>query len=57
MVPHLVRAWSTYNAIRIRSFDYTHTTNTYVTGDGLVEEEQNPRKFLVINKSLIINIT
>ena len=40
MVPHLVRACSAYQDIRIHSFHHTHTTNAWITGDGLVEWEE-----------------
>ena len=47
MVPHLVRAQSTYN-IRIQSFHHrrmhTHTTNTCITGDGSVKHQYAEEK-------------
>ena len=47
MVPHLVRAQSTYN-IRIQSFHHrrmhTHTTNTCITADGSVKHQYAEEK-------------
>ena len=64
MVPHLERDWSTYKYIWIRLFHHTHTythphthtnththtTNTYITGDSLVEWEG--KKLAMSNKPM-----
>ena len=48
MAPHLIRAQSTYNNIRIHSFHHrcmhTHTTNTCITGDGSVKHQYAEEK-------------